>query len=116
MKMEPGMGLVLLIPFLNIYIESDVLFGSPVLFAVVLMCQILTAAGGNRGLPALAVTAQIVSAVMYICRCFRLAKVFGKSSLFGLGVLLIPLIFLPALAFGKAEYTGCNQSLKPSDN
>lgn len=33
-----------------------------------------------------------------------LAKAFGKSESFGIGLGLFPIIFVPILAFGKAEY------------
>jgi hypothetical protein len=37
---------------------------------------------------------------------FQLAKVFGKGTGFGFGLLLLPFIFYPILAFGKSEYVG----------
>ncbi len=36
----------------------------------------------------------------------ELAKRFGKGAGFGVGLTLLPLIFLPMLAFGKAQYDG----------
>jgi hypothetical protein len=41
-----------------------------------------------------------VSLVLY----FDLAKVFGKGSGFGCGLILLPFIFFPILAFGDAQY------------
>ena len=38
--------------------------------------------------------------------CLDLARVFGKSALFGLGILFLSIIFLPLLAFGDARYIG----------
>jgi len=35
-----------------------------------------------------------------------LAKKFGRSELFGVGLLLLPMIFYPVLAFGGSEYEG----------
>jgi hypothetical protein len=35
---------------------------------------------------------------------YSLAQKFGKSSGFGLGTIFLPFIFLPILAFGRAEY------------
>lgn len=35
-----------------------------------------------------------------------LAKVFGKSSGFGVGLILLPFIFIPVLALGDAKYQG----------
>ena len=35
-----------------------------------------------------------------------LARAFGRSVGFGIGVLLLPLVFIPILAFGSSEYVG----------
>ncbi|HRE39807.1 MAG TPA: DUF5684 domain-containing protein [Ignavibacteria bacterium] len=35
-----------------------------------------------------------------------LAKSFGKDMIWGVGIFLIPVIFLPVLAFGDAQYVG----------
>lgn len=35
-----------------------------------------------------------------------IAKKFGKSNAFGIGLGVIPIVFVPVLAFGKAEYEG----------
>jgi hypothetical protein len=35
-----------------------------------------------------------------------LAKSFGKGALFTLGLVFLPFIFFPVLAFGDAEYKG----------
>ena len=37
---------------------------------------------------------------------FDMAKSFGKSSGFGVGLLLLPIVFYPMLAFGSATYVG----------
>ncbi len=34
----------------------------------------------------------------------ELAKKFGKDALFGIGLLLLPIVFFPILAFGSARY------------
>ena len=39
---------------------------------------------------------------IYIGRC--LAKKFGKTDVFGIGLGLIPIVFTPMLAFGKAKW------------
>lgn len=38
--------------------------------------------------------------------CIKLAKFFGKGLLFGIGIWILPFIFLPVLGFGNAEFTG----------
>lgn len=47
-----------------------------------------------------------VNFVVMIMTFFKLAKVFGKGVGFGFGLLFLPFIFLPLLAFGDAEYEG----------
>jgi uncharacterized membrane protein YhaH (DUF805 family) len=44
----------------------------------------------------------IVSVIVYI----ELAHSFGKSTAFGIGLILLGLIFLPILALGDAQYQG----------
>ena len=43
----------------------------------------------------------IVAILIYI----ELAKVFGKSAGFGIGLLFLPFVFFPILGFGDAQYT-----------
>ncbi len=53
--------------------------------------------------------------ILYIIPCvniipmiivnLELARVFGKSSGFGIGLILLPIIFIPMLGFGDARYT-----------
>jgi len=42
----------------------------------------------------------IAAIIIYI----ELAKKFGKDALFGIGLLLLPIVFFPILAFGSARY------------
>lgn len=37
---------------------------------------------------------------------FKMAEAFGKSAGFGVGLLLLPVVFLPMLAFGSATWVG----------
>lgn len=48
----------------------------------------------------------VVNSVVGIILYFDLAKAFGKGVGFGLGILFLPIIFLPLLAFGDARYVG----------
>ena len=45
-----------------------------------------------------------VSFIIVILIYLELAKVYGKSTGFGLGIIFLPFIFLPMLAFGDAQY------------
>jgi hypothetical protein len=47
-----------------------------------------------------------VNIVVVIMVQIDLAKKFGKDVGFGIGLILLPIIFLPILAFGDAEYQG----------
>jgi hypothetical protein len=46
----------------------------------------------------------VVNIVIAIMIIFDLAKVFGKSTGFGFGLLFLSFIFIPILAFGDAQY------------
>ena len=48
----------------------------------------------------------LVGAVIYLLAMLSLAKRFGRSELFGVGVFLLPMIFLPVLAFSDSPYQG----------
>lgn len=46
----------------------------------------------------------LVAYLGYAYVCLGLAQRFGKSTLFGLGLLFLPFVFYPILAFGSATY------------
>ena len=48
----------------------------------------------------------IVNIVISIMVTLDTAKVFGKGSGFGIGLIFLPFIFYPILAFGDAKYQG----------
>lgn len=48
----------------------------------------------------------IVNVVIGIMVSLDMAKVFGKGSGFGIGLILLPFIFIPILALGDARYLG----------
>ena len=48
----------------------------------------------------------VVNFVIAITIIFDLAKVFGKSTGFGFGLLFLSFIFIPILAFSSAKYVG----------
>lgn len=45
-----------------------------------------------------------VNFIIILLVYLELAKVFGKDTGFGLGIVFLPVIFLPMLAFGSAQY------------
>jgi len=46
----------------------------------------------------------LVNIVFHIIVSIAMAENFGKSSLFGLGLMFLPFIFFPILGFGDAVY------------
>jgi len=70
-----------LIPFFNLFIFTKVI-QKPVWWIVFL----------------------ILIPVGHILGSHQLAKVFGKKILFTVGLIILPFVFLPMLAFGKSEY------------
>jgi hypothetical protein len=48
----------------------------------------------------------LVGVAIMLFAMLSLAKKFGRSELFGAGLLLLPMIFFPLLAFGGSEYEG----------
>ena len=49
--------------------------------------------------------------VILIFIMLALAKVFGKSTAFGLGLIFLSFIFIPILAFGDAKYDSSAESI-----
>jgi hypothetical protein len=47
-----------------------------------------------------------VNLVFYILTYIELAKKFGKDTGFAIGMIIIPIVFLPILGFGKSTYQG----------
>lgn len=67
---------------------------------------ILMQISGKPGWWAILLFVPLIGVVVYLFAMLSLAKKFGKSELYGVGLLLLPMIFFPLLAFGKAEYEG----------
>lgn len=51
-----------------------------------------------------------VNIIVLVIVSIDLAKSFGKEMVWGIGIFLIPIIFLPMLAFGDAQYKGPSAS------
>ena len=46
----------------------------------------------------------LIIPIGYLLSTIQIGKMFGKSLVFSIGMIILPLIFYPLLAFGKAEY------------
>jgi len=51
----------------------------------------------------------VVNLIVGIIALLAFAKSFGKGGGFAVGMIFLPFIFLPMLAFGDAQYIGANQ-------
>ena len=81
---KPGWAAI--IPFYNILIELEIT-GLPWWFLLLMFVPI----------------ANLAISILYL---FNLAKVFGKSTGFGFGLLFLTFIFIPILAFSNDKYIG----------
>lgn len=85
---KPGWAAI--IPFYNMWVLVEICGKSPLWFVLLFI-------------PCVGI---IVSLLLNI----ELAKVFGKGAGFGIGIILLPFVFLPMLAFGDATYQGPSAS------
>ena len=81
---EPGWGA--LIPIYNNYLYFKITWGNGWYFLLLLI--------------------PFVNVIIAIITTFKLARSFGKSFWFGLGLLFLSAIFMGILAFGKPRYIG----------
>ncbi|MDD4036270.1 MAG: DUF5684 domain-containing protein [Bacilli bacterium] len=84
---KPGWAAI--IPIYNIVVLLQIT-NIPVWTIVVLFIPLINAVGG---------------AILNILICVQLAKAFKKEDAFIIGLILVPIIFYPILAFGKSEYS-----------
>ena len=68
--------------------------------------QLVATGGGNFFIGIIAYLAGLVTLIYTVICSIKTAVAYGKSPIFGLGVLLLPGIFNLILGFGKAEYKG----------
>ena len=81
---KPGWGAI--VPFYNMYCLFDMSFGNGWLFLLTFV--------------------PCVNVVMEIIMIVKLASAFGKSGGFAVGLIFLPVIFVPMLGFGDAQYYG----------
>lgn len=81
---KPGWAAI--VPFYNLYVLFDITWGSGMRFLLLLI--------------------PIYNIILGIQTQVRLARAFGKSGGFAAGLVFLPYIFIPLLAFGKETYQG----------
>ena len=82
---QPGWGAI--VPIYNTYLMTTQILGKPILWFI--LCFI-----------------PLVNIVIGILLAVELAKAFGKSTGFAVGLILLGPIFVPILGFGDATYQG----------
>lgn len=86
---KPGWAII--VPFYNLYIYTQIIIRPG--WWILLYFSIAIPAFGALGLVFLSIIDQL-----------RLAKVFGRSAGFGVGLILLGWVFFPILAFSKSQY------------
>ena len=81
-------GWAAIIPFYNIYILLQIV-GKPAWWLILMIIPLVNI---------------VVSVIVYIA----LAKSFGKSTAYGIGLIFLSFIFIPMLGFGDDKYIGPN--------
>jgi hypothetical protein len=81
---QPGWAAI--VPFYNSYVLFDITWGNGILFLLLLI--------------------PFVNFVIMLITIAKLAQSFGKGGGFLVGLIFLPVIFLPMLAFGSAQYIG----------
>ena len=89
---KPGWACI--VPFYNSYCLFDMTFGNGWLFLLTFV--------------------PCVNFVMMILVYVKLAKAFGKGGGYAVGLIFLPVIFIPMLGFGDAQYLGCLLYTSPS--
>jgi hypothetical protein len=82
--------------------------GRPGILAIIPIVNTVVYAsiGGVPCLLLLLLFVPILNVVVMFYVHFKVAEAFGQGALFGLGLFLLPFIFVPLLAFGDYEYQG----------
>ena len=95
---------------LFLYMRS---FWRPAMIAIAMFLTSRYLGTDNMYSIVMGLVALIVYGVFLIRLYARLAKQFGKSKMFAFGLIMVPLVFLPILGFGKSAYLG-KPDLKPA--
>jgi hypothetical protein len=101
-------GIYAFIPLVSPYQWSKIA-GQGTIFAVVYALIVTfgtsTAASDQTSEPTYASLVGLVTFVMYVIIQFGIARRFGKGGLFAVGLIFLPFVFYPILAFGSASYS-----------
>ena len=91
---KPGWAAI--VPFYNLYVLFDITWGSGMRFLLMLI--------------------PLYNIILGIQTQIRLAKAFGKGGGFAAGLIFLPYVFIPLLAFGKETYQGVPIKAAPYQN
>ena len=91
---KPGWAAI--VPFYNLYVLFDITWGSGMRFLLMLI--------------------PLYNIILGIQTPIRLAKAFGKGGGFAAGLIFLPYVFMPLLAFGKGTYQGVPIKAAPYQN
>ena len=91
---KPGWAAI--VPFYNLYVLFDITWGSGMRFLLMLI--------------------PLYNIILGIQTQIRLAKAFGKGGGFAAGLIFLPYVFIPLLAFGKGTYQGVPIKAAPYQN
>ncbi len=99
---EPGWAAI--IPFYGDYVLSNVVFGNSVYFKIIIACNFLELFAHFTDIKIFRIVGALISIFMYIKCSINLAYSFGKGKKFILGLIFLPFIFYPILAYGNSKY------------
>ncbi len=101
---RPGWSVI--IPLYGNYVISNVVLGNANYFIAVTITTVLSIAAEFSDIHSLLWITNVISLFLHIFFSIKMAKSFGKSTGFTIGLIFLPFIFLPILGFGKAQYIG----------
>ena len=93
-------GWAAIVPIYNWWVWVDIIARPKWWFWVVVASAVLS------WLPVLGWLLSLAALVVYLLGCIDMAKAFGKTGGYGIGLWLLPVVFAPLLGFGDAEFVG----------
>ena len=95
-----------LIPIYNNYIVTKIAW-KPIYFWITLCLSFISSLLASSDSNIVAVMAGLISialVILSVMQNINLARKFGQDDAFAIGLIFLPIIFLPILAFGNAQY------------